>query len=288
MANQKQAAQSQQSKPHTPAAQAAGGALAVPEWMKGKAGVGTEGLTSKDVEMPRLKLLQGISEELQIYDGVKAGQFFHTLAEEALPSSINIVPIYLSKRYVLWRPRPPVDQGGILARADDAVHWQPANTEFTVKIDKKGSTVKWLTANTVDESGLANWGTYDPGDPNSPPAATECHVILVALPEYPQYSPVALFLQRSAIKPARRLLGKLKMSTAPIYGCQFKMDSFIDHGESGDFNNYRFTANGFVQDPAQGAAYEAMYEQFKRTGVKVKLEDDEAPTGGNAADEKKF
>lgn len=278
------------------ATQERGGALAaVPEWAKGKAGVGTEKLTNQDIETPRIKLIQGTNPELEVYDGLKAGMFFHTLAEQSLGAGpIPIVPLFLSKRYVLWRPRKPIDMGGILARADDAVHWEPADVEFNVKVDKQGHMVKWKTAKTVAESGLDKWGTFDPRDPNSQPAATECHVIVVATPSFPELPPAALFLQRSAIKPARKLLGRLKITQAPIYATKFNMESFDDEGPSGPFKNWRFTADGFVQDPEQGRLYEEMYESFKKLGVKVKIEDEDndAPAAdgasGAAANEKKF
>lgn len=262
---------------------AAKGAVAIPDWMKDKAGKGTENLTSADVEMPRLKLLQGISEELTIFDGVKSGEFFHTLAERSLGTKIEFIPIYQEKCYVLWRPRAPIDQGGILARADDGIHWnQGADQSFNVKIDKKGTTVTWKTGKTVEGSGLANWGTYDPTDPNSQPAATLCYKMAIVLPEFPELGPMAMLLQRSAVKPTKKLLGKFKMSGAPIYGHRILMESFVDSGSGGDFNNYRFTSNGFVADKDECDRYEVMHEQFVKTGVKTKLEDTDDAPGGKA------
>lgn len=256
------------------ATQPVGGAVAVPDWMKDKAGKGTENLTSSDIEMPRLKLLQGISEELTIFDGVKSGEFFHTLAERALGSKLEFIPLYQEKCYVLWRPRKPIDQGGILARSDDGINWnQGADQSFNVKIDKKGTTVTWKTGKTVEGSGLANWGTFDPTDPNSQPAATLCYKIAVLLPEFKDLGPMAMLLQRSAVKPTKKLLGKFKMSGAPIFGHRIIMESFVDNGAGGDFNNYRFTSNGFVADKAECDFYEMLHEQFKKTGVKTKLED---------------
>lgn len=267
-----------------------GGAVVVPDFMKADAGKGTENLTSQDVEMPRLKLLQGISEELTIFDGVKSGEFFHTLLEKSLGTRLEFVPIYQEKCYVLWRPRPPIDQGGILARSDDGINWtQGADQTFTVKIDKKGTMATWKTGKTVEASGLANWGTYDPTDPNSQPAATLCYKFVVALPDHMELGPMAMLLQRSAVKPTKKLLGKFKMSGAAIYGHRIIMESFVDNGAGGDFNNYRFTSNGFV-DEAMYKEFARLHDAFKKTGVKVKLEDtDDAPSGkSDAADEKKF
>lgn len=246
------------------------GMPAVPEFMRGDAGRGTESWGAADYEMPRIKLLQGISPELTDYDGLKAGEFWHTIAELSLGTQLTITPLHVSTRYVLWCPRPPVDAGGILARADDGVHWQPANAEFKVKIDRQGNTVTWKTADTVSRSGLDKWGTFNPNDPKSPPAATECHVFVVAMEEYPELSPVALMLQRSALPVARRFKGKLKFSAAPIFGTKYIMTPFDDESAAGKFKNYRFTASGFVEDKDQYERYKEMFETFERIGVNVR------------------
>lgn len=263
-------------------------APAVPDYMKQYAGLGTENISMQDMEMPRIKLVQGIDSELMAtHDGLKAGDFFHTLAEVSLGSALKVVPLYITKTYVLWAPRPPIDQGGILARADDGIHWTPSNATFEVKVDKRGTKAIWKTAPTVEESGLAEWGTYDPTDQNSQPAATLCYVIVVALPDYPEYSPVAIFLQRSAVGVARKLLGKINLSRAPICGLQYEMSSFVDNSPAGDFNNYRFTASGFVTDQEEFESYRQLHEQFKKSGVRVRdLEaEGDSTAGGTAAAE---
>ncbi len=261
----------------------------VPAFMKDDAGRGTENIKTSDMEMPRIKLVQGTDTELlSAHNGLKIGDFFHTLAELPLGSELDIVPIYTQQRVVLWRPRPPIDSGGILARAEDGVHWQPANKEFTVKIDKKGSTVTWKTAKTVAESGLLEWGTYDPDDEDSQPAATLVYVYVVDLPEHPELSPCVLMLQRSGVKVARKFNGKLNIigGSAPIYGQRYLMGSADEFNSAGQsFKNFTFTANGFVEDEARYAKLKGLHEQFKKQGVKIKDEDaaqDDMPGDGGA------
>lgn len=256
----------------------------LPEHMRGKAGKGIGNLDASDYEMPRIKLIQGISEEIQTFDGLKAGDFFHTLAEHSFGPALRIVPLYLSKRFVLWRPRP---EGGILARSDDGVHWIPANATFDVQINKQGKRVKWSTKGTVAQSGLAEWGTFDPEDPNSQPAATLCYAIAAALPDFPEYSPAVLLLQRSGVAPAKKLQGKIRISGAPSYGMIFNMSSFVDQSPNGPFHNYQFAGAGFVEDKDEFNQYEIWSQQFEAMGIQVKdLEgaQDEAPAGGGSAE----
>lgn len=271
----------------------------LPAFMRKDAGRGTEGLTTKDIEMPRIKLLQGLSPELEQYNNVKSGEFFHTIAEKSLGKELEMVPLHISKRYVLWNPR--WDGGGILARADDAVHWQPPKGSFRVHTDKSKkpeSEVTWTLAPTVPESGLAEWGTFDPKDPGSQPAATEAFVIVVNLVKHPELSPVALLLQRTALTPAKKLNAKLKLSGSPIFGLRFNMTSFVDHRQPGDFNNYVFEMLGYVEDEAYYEHCRELYENFSKSGVQVRDMEgaqDEGGSGGggggpreDVSGEKKF
>lgn len=247
------------------------GAIAIPEHLRGKAGAGTEDFAAGTYEFPRILLLQGISPQLQTHDGLKAGDFFHTMTEQSIGSEFMMTPLYMSERYVLWAPLPPIDNGGILARADDGVHWNPPNAEFTVKVDRKGSTVKWRTADTVSQSGLAEWGTYDPSDPKSQPAATKVYVMIAALPELLDISPVAILFQRSSIKPAQGLRGKLRFSRAPMWGTRFRVSSKVEVPQPNQsFNNWVFSPAGFVEDPEEAAEYERLHESFKASGVQVR------------------
>lgn len=259
------------------------GAVALPDFMKEHSHLGTEALGAGDVEIPRIKLMQALSPELEEFNDLKQGDFFHTLAEQNLGKELRVTPIYVDSRFILWRPRE--SGGGILARADDGKHWSPADTDFQVKL-KGGAEVRWRTAKTVEESGLAEWGSSNPSDPNSPPAATKMYNLVVTLPDIPDLPPAVVTLQRASISVARRFIGKLKISRAPSFGLVFTMSSFKDKNDAGqDFYNYQFRAAGMVEDKT---VYEQNYEYynfFRTQGVKVKdiegVQDDDI--GGPAA-----
>lgn len=251
----------------------------LPAFMQDKQGHGTDNLTTRDMEVPRLKLMQALSPEVGANNNLKPGEFWHTLAEQSLGRSLLIVPVYIDKRYVLWKPREA--GGGILARADDGVHWNPANVTFDVPIDKGKKIVKWATKGTVDESGLAEWGSFDPADPNSQPAATLVYTFILAMPDYPDLGFAQLNMQRGSVKVARSLIGKIKINKAPSYGRVFKMSSVDDKNNSGqDFHNLAFTAEGYVQDQDAFNAYESLYTTFSKTGLNIKdletIQDDDA------------
>lgn len=256
----------------------------MPAHMMRDVGKGTENIGNDDLEIPRLKLIQGLSPELETFNGLRPGQFFHTAAEHIFEGAFKIVPLYVDKRYILWRPLE--DGGGILARADDGVHWSPADREFDVKLDKKdgGARVKWKTAKTVADSGLANWGTLNPADPDSAPAATLMYSFVVAFPDHPELMPAVLTFQRSSIKFGRRFLTKLKTVRAPIFGCQFELSSFKDSNASNqEFSNINVSGAGFVEDEELYNEYKSAHETFSAKGIQIKDIESAQGEGGDAS-----
>lgn len=259
-----------------------------PDFMKKYAGEGTEKLTSADIETPRIKLLAALSPECEEYETAKPGVFWHSMLNLALGKSIKIVPIYVDMRAILWRPRH--DGGGILARSDDGATWVPPNGEFVVKPKKDSQKqVTWRTKPSVTASGLLDWGSSDPSDASSQPAATRMYNMVVALPDNPELLPGVVTMQRGSIRAARKFLGQLKMVRAPSYGQIYTMESFLDENAKGEkYHNYKLTPEGFVGDERQFKAYQDLYEAFKRIGLKMSdlegLQDEMPPDDADTAE----
>lgn len=261
----------------------------LPAFMRNDADLGKENIRQQDMEIPRLKLMQGLSPELEQFDGLRPGHFFHPAAEFIFDGPFRAVPVYMDMRYILWRPRD--SGGGILARADDGVHWSPSSGEFTVQLDKKdgGHTVTWRLAPTVQQSGLANWGTMYPGDPNSPPAATLMYNFLLAFPDEPDLLPAVLSFQRSSIKIGRRFNTKLKTVRAPLFGTVWEFSAVKDTNASGDnFFNLDVKGAGLVEDQNLYEQYKNLYDSVSNKGLSIKdiegLQDDAAAEAGGADD----
>lgn len=247
----------------------------MPAFMRDDTGMGTENIGQRDMEVARIKLMQGLSPELQEYNDLRPGYFFHTAMGLNLGETLRVVPLYMDMRYILWRPRDM--GGGILARADDGIHWQPADRTFEVKLDKKdgGATVSWSTARTVAASGLAEWGSMNPDDDESPPAATLMYNYVVAFPDHPDWVPAVMSLQRKAVRIAKKLNGKLKIGGAPLFGRILEVKSVDDKNAVGQmFKNYQILPAGFVTDQNQYEQYRQMHESFKSAGLNIRdLED---------------
>lgn len=239
------------------------------------AGTGMEQLRPEDIIRPRLKLIQGISPEIQVYDDLRAGHFFHTGQKAILDKPFVGVPLAFDIRYILWNPRG--QGGGILARADDGKHWDPPDVEFTVKLDVKdgGHTVTWKTARTVSESGLDRFGTYNPNIQGSPPAATISYNFLLGFPFEEELEPAVLSFQRSATTSGKefnkQLLQAIKKGGLCMYQCAFLFESVLAHNKRNEaFQNIQVTPNGSIpkQDPIL-AEYEQWFLAYRRSKVKI-------------------
>lgn len=251
----------------------------LPAHMRDDVGMGKENIGQADMDIPRLKLMQGLSKELPLYDDLKSGDFFHTATEAIFDEPFRVVPIFMDKQYILWRPLE--DGGGIMARASDGVHWAPSAGSFKVKLDRKdgGGEVEWKLAHTVQESGLANWGTMNPRDTNSPPAATLMYNFLLAFPDDPDQLPAVLTFQRSSIKIGRKFMTKLKTVRTPLFGSVFTLSSFVDHNSANkDFNNINIVGSGLVEDPDLYQMYKDLHLSLTNKGLNIRdidtLQDD--------------
>lgn len=259
----------------------------LPEFMRKDADAGKENISQDDLEIPRLKLMQGVSPELTEFDDLRAGNFFHPAAEHIFDSPFRAVPVYMDKQYILWKPREM--GGGILARCTDGINWSPSQGEFKVKLDRKdgGANVTWKLAATVAQSGLANWGSQNPDDPDSPPAATLMYNFVLAFPDEPDLMPAVLSFQRTSVKSGRRFVTKLKTQRAPIYGTIWEFSPVEENRNNQSFYTIGVKGAGLVQDVELYNQYKTMNQQFSAKGVNIKdvegLQDDD-PTEMDAGD----
>ncbi len=240
------------------------------QYQKGKIG----NVDSTDRIIPRIKLIQAISPELNDHENAKAGQFWHTIAQENLGPIIRGIPIIIRKSYVLWAPRS--DDRGILARAMDAIHWEPADAEFTVKPKGSPQQVTYRTKKTVAESKLDQFGTSIPGDPNSPPAASLTYNMMWFLVDYPELSPSVIINTRSSIKPMPGLLSRIDSKPVPHFCQVYDIGSVQQKGAEGPYFNYTYTGQGFT-DAVLSERCHNLFEQFSAGGWAPSDESEDEP-----------
>lgn len=247
MASQKPKQEEQ--KPQVPATQQVQGNTNLPAYLKGHTGgSGLQGLDASDFVIPRVKLLQGLSPEVTAFDAAKIGEFWLSVVDTPLGGTLEIVVVKNRKRVMLLRPLGDTGGSTVLARAEDAIHWTPDDGEWQVRLKNVKNLVTWKTAPTVRESGLLEFGSSNPEDRDSNPAATMFYEFLCFMPKRPDVSPVLLSLARSGAKWAKDLQGKIEFGGAPMQARLFEVSSWDDKSSEGPFKNWKFRAAGFVSE----------------------------------------
>lgn len=233
---------------------------------------GSDNFDADDVYLPRIKLLQGLSNEVDVYDDAKSGRFWHTGLDLDLGEEISFIVADRRKKYLLAAP---IEDGqGVLARADDAQTWDRTG-EWQVKLKGVKKPVTWaITSKDLKDSGLAKWGTSNPEDEDSPPAATMFYDYLVFLPDRPEMGPAIISLARSQIKAAKRGLNDKiqlhKTNGRPMQALVFKAKSVTETSDGQDYKNWQFMSGGFVQE--ESLFNMAMEHSGSLTDIKIQDE----------------
>lgn len=275
-----------------------GGLPSLPSFMQG-ATDGKEDIDNADLIIPRVALLQGISPSVMAGLG-ENGHFWHTINEMDLGPELEIVPIIYRKQVTLWNPLHM--GGGIIARSSDGKVW---DSDFDVQVapykDLPKKLVRYAAKRgdsvglpNVPGSGLTAWGSADPENEDSGPAATVSHVFICRALDHMDIGPFAIFLQRSAERVGKELVTKIKTDKAPIYGQVLKLTCRTVPNDAGqEYNKPHFAKAGWVQDEATFRALMEEHNVFKTTSFRVNDEDAMAEGGepgagsaGSAADTK--
>lgn len=258
-------------------------ALTLPDFMRGD-DQGKDSIDSSDLIIPRVALMQGISPAVMA-GNAENGEFYHTINEVGMGILLQVVPILHRRQWTLWRPLH--QGGGVIARASDGAHW---DNDFDVEVapykdfPKKVVRYSAKAGDVVSRDvGLGKWGSADPENPDSGPAATLSHILLMCSLEHIDMGPFVVFLQKSSERAAKMLLTKIKMDTqTPIYGQVYKMSGTQAQNNAGqEYNQYAFQRDGWVPSEELYLKFKEMHEMYKTT--QFRTNDDDAQTEGGDA-----
>jgi hypothetical protein len=235
-------------------------------------------LDASDIKPPEVKLLQATSPECAEQPGAVAGSFWLTgqninLGPEIAPAT----PIILRKSYVLWNPTKGLDSKVPLAVASDGVHWDIPNQTFEVYFPNNRTPYKWATKRTVAESGLDKFGSSQPDNPRSTPAASMTYQMLWAfrLPDgRPQLGVITN--SRTGIKPMKELFGMIDGKGVDHFFQRFRIQAIRISLRPGEyFFGYKyFAVDNSDMSEAEGDSYKALHERFRKAGFSTSMADE--------------
>lgn len=233
--------------------QEAGGALALPDYVKAGDTRGHEGIEQGDLILPRLAVAQPTSPELQKGDpkyiaGLVAGDLFNTVTRESYGEG----PV----RVVIVRRE------------------KPRAVEFWPMDSKEGSGIRDLNVPLTDPR-------CQFGADGSKPVATEFREYIAILAD--TYEPIALSFKGTSLKTAKMLNTLLEMpyrgKPVAYFARVYAITAALKKNEKGAFYVFGAAQDGFADLTAYQLA-ESTYESLKGRKLAVDEEVLSADTEG--------
>lgn len=220
----------------------------VPAYLQGGEGRGKENVDKSDLILPRLKLLQPLSPEVQDEEkkGVQ-GHMINTLTRQDYGSSIIFTPIVHFKSRILWRGRDDEASDRILCSAADGLH---PTTEEYAKLCTQCKEQQWNN-DEVDKA----------------PRCTIFYNFVVIIDG--EITPIALSMEKTKIKTAKKLLSLITHTgNLDMFAKKYKIGITKEQNKKGIWYNYDITPVGFVSAEEFKVA-EAAYQSLKNLAVSV-------------------
>jgi len=249
---------------------------ALPAITNGDDGFGE--MSAASYEMPRMKMLQAVSPEVQqrVHPDAKAGVFWHAALNESLGESVKVVVVRQTPYWGLLEP----GQGKLLARADLRGNWLDGadNQTFRVEIGRK--PVDWHTRSNLNESGLGVLGTSG----GYWAAATPSFDVVLWLEGEDYNMPVMMTFKKTSARPLRELFTILDMrknSGVPRHAQSFNMKSRLIQGKEAAYYVPTFENAGIIRDEKHVKDLQALARQL--AGAQIRVVGDEAEGGEGSA-----
>ena len=198
------------------------------------------------------------------------------------PRSLRYANHTSQNAYVLWNPTKGLDSKVPLAVASDGIHWDIPNQTFEVYFPNNRTPYKWATKRTVAESGLDKFGSSQPDNPRSTPAASMTYQMLWAfrLPDgRPQLGVITN--SRTGIKPMKELFGMIDGKGVDHFFQRFRIQAIRISLRPGEyFFGYKyFAVDNSDMSEAEGDSYKALHERFRKAGFSTSMADEaDAPS----------
>lgn len=173
---------------------------------------GFDSVEKDDIKMPRLSILQGLS-EVVIEGNAKMGQIGNSLTKEVYGDSVDIIPLFMFKT----RAQFDIERGLVMMSRD--------NETVTMAIDEFAEHLN----RPVNEVPGSEWN----GD--QPPTFSVVYNFPVLLVDKLNQFPVSLSLMRTATKVAKEFLSMARFSGEDMFARVYTLKSEIVKGDKGTY-----------------------------------------------------
>ena len=220
----------------------------LPEWLQGKgAARGAENVTTDDMIIPRIELVQALSparkkSDAAYIEGAEEGMLFNNVTRQLYGEAVTVIPVYYTKQYLVWKDR---KQGG------------GGSNGFRGAFASKGLADDAIAA--LGEEGLEAVDTAQ-------------HFVLVNYGG--EWQEAVISMAKSKMKVSKRWNSLMRLTNTDSFARAYKLSATTEtNARNESYFNFNINPLGFVSKDIYDRA-EKLYETIRQGGVKVSTEYD--------------
>lgn len=220
----------------------------IPEFLKKGSQRGAENVTSDDVIIPRVELIQALSPARKKNDpgyieGADEGMLFNNVTRELYGPELIVVPVFYTKQYLVWKDR---KQGG-------------GTNGFRGAFNSKAEAEAAIAE--LAEDGLEVVDTAQ-------------HFVLAY--HEGKWTEAVISMAKSKIKVSKRWNSLMRLTDTDSFSRAYKLSAVTEtNARNEQYFNYNVTAMGFVPKEVYEQG-EKLYNVISKGGVKVSSDYDDA------------
>jgi hypothetical protein len=225
------------------------------------AGLGNENVGQEDLALPFLKILSGLSDELDNVDGAVPGMVYNTVSGELFSGKdgIKVVPCHYNRRFLQWAPR------GSGMKAPKAI-FAPGDIMPEIKRDKD-TNKDMLT----DSSGDYLEDTHQ-------------HFVLL-VKEDKTFEAALISMKATQLKKSKKwnsmisstvIEGKNGLFTPPRFSHLYHLTTLKESNDKGNWHGWEISKVGVLEDAGLYQAAKEFSRSIQADEVVVKHENESA------------
>lgn len=214
----------------------------VPEWLKQGQARGAENVTTDDMIIPRIELIQALSParkktDAAYIEGADEGMLYNNVTRELYGESVTVVPVFYTKQYLVWKDRKAGGGGSNGFRGAFA-------TEALAR-----EAIAQLGEDSLEVSDTAQ------------------HFVLVRYAD--AWQEAVISMAKSKVKVSKRWNSLIRLTNTDSFARAYKLSSTTEtNARNESYFNFNITPLGFVPKDVYERA-EKLYETVRAGGVKV-------------------
>lgn len=213
----------------------------LPDYIKQGEGRGSENVTTDDLIIPRLELIQGLSPAVKrgdqgYIDGAQSGMYNNSVTRQLYGETCTVIPVHFSVQHIVWRDRKLAKDLGISAEGGFFGAFSTPE-EAHARAEEEGGEKQAITV--VD---------------------TPTHLCLILNTETGQWEEIMIPMPKTKAKISRQWNSLVKLAGGDRFSRAYTLGAVLQkNGRGEDFYNFTVEFLGFPSQAAYAQA-EALYE----------------------------